>query len=55
MIATSAMTAMNHALRYHSSEAARGAGVAGTTSPEKQLYIGYCLFLHFIYLCNGFI
>ena len=35
MMATSAMTAMNHTLLCHSSEAVRGADVAGTTSAEN--------------------
>ena len=34
-MATSAMTAMNHALLYHSSESLRGAVVPGSTSPEN--------------------
>lgn len=47
-MATSAMTAMNHALLYHSSEAARGAEVPGTISPGNSF--GQQLLLLLIYL-----
>ena len=52
-MATSAMTAMNHALRYHLSEAVRGAEVTGITSPGNSLRQRLLLLLIylFIYLC----
>lgn len=54
MIATNAMTAINHALRYHSSEAARGAEVAGTASSESGKSVEEC-FHCYHYHCYKFI